>query len=77
MIPEQSYYLCIKKENSVAVLALFMTSNTSNFNLQKAFNLKMNSAYEKDSAHEMHSKINLQKTLNTLRYSTYKNTINT
>ena len=58
MIPEQSYYLCIKKENSVAVLVLFMTSNISNFNLQKAFNLKMNSAYEKDSTHEMHSKIN-------------------
>ena len=77
MIPEQSHYLCIKKENSVAVLVLFMTSNISNFNLQKAFNLKMNSAYEKDSAHEMHSKINLQKTLNTLRYSTYKNTMNT
>ena len=70
MIPEQSYYLSIKKENSVAVLVLFMTSNISNFNLQKAFNLKINSAYEKDSLHEIHSKINLQKTLNTLRYST-------
>ena len=65
MISEQSYYLCVKKKkNSVALLAMLMTSNIPNFNIQKAFNLKKNSAHEKDSTHEKHSKLNLQKTLN-------------